>query len=102
MLAIFLAIPPIVQVLPLRHDFWLWFTNLTWVRFITSRRRTSGSPEHEKHSEKDVKEASPDLATIATLPSNPAKDSGEIGPVTGEIDLEVQADKGISETVRPK
>jgi hypothetical protein len=43
----FVTIPPLLEVLSLRGHVWLWFIDLTWVRFISRRPQRVEAPEFE-------------------------------------------------------
>lgn len=51
-LAVFVAVPPMIEVAHSAPQLWRWFINLRWIRFITRRpARKASSPEEMGTSE---------------------------------------------------
>ncbi len=77
LLAIFVAVPPFLQLLNMYGQLWRWFIDLTWVRFLTCRlhvRRSSegsgGQPSEDsaKQLPESPTQQSPDTYVAPRMP----------------------------------
>lgn len=79
LLAIFVAVPPLLQLIVMLPGLWPWFKDLAWVRFLTCRPPGESSESSgEQSSENPVKEPlesaiqqSPDISTEPQLSYGP-------------------------------